>query len=92
MSVVQAPTLQSDSALAASLPLAVQFLGPQQAHGVIQPANTYVSDLATAWNESIPANPASIEASRNRVAALAPQLRTLGLSDDQILSLIIAVL
>jgi len=31
--------------VAAALPLAVQFLGPQRVHGPLQPSNYYVSDL-----------------------------------------------
>jgi hypothetical protein len=55
-------------------------------------SNSYVGDLEDAWNASIAVDPAVFDGARNRVAGLTPQLRKLGLSDEQILNLIIAVL
>src|SRR5204862_436912 len=47
-------------------------------------ANTYVADLEQEWRASITVDQDAMDAARNRVADVAPELRTLGLSRDQI--------
>jgi hypothetical protein len=53
-------------------------------------SNTYVADLEQAWNDSVTVDQDAIDAARNRVADVGPQLRKLGLTSDQITTLIIA--
>jgi hypothetical protein len=53
-------------------------------------ANTYVADLEQEWSASITVDQDAMDAARNRVADVAPELRTLGLSRDQITNLIVA--
>jgi hypothetical protein len=55
-------------------------------------ASTYVDDLERAWYDSVPVDSASMDAARNKVSALAPQLRKLGLANSQISDIVVAVL
>jgi hypothetical protein len=55
-------------------------------------SNTFVADLEQSWNDSITVDQTSIDAARNRVANVAPQLTKLGLTKDQITTLIVATL
>ena len=53
-------------------------------------SNTYVADLEQAWSDSVTVDQDAIDAARNRVADVGPQLRKLGLTNDQVTTLIIA--
>jgi hypothetical protein len=55
-------------------------------------ANTYVADLEQGWNDSIVVDQEAMDAARSRVVAVAPQLTKLGLTREQVVTLIIATL
>ena len=55
-------------------------------------SNSYVSDLESAWEDSVPVDSAAMDAARSKVSALAPQLRKLGLANAQISNIVVAVL